>query len=85
MYLLAIHVTKVGGRRYVKKCYLGPAESYEYVFRLHIREQLVFHGLPNDDRDLEYLLQLPDVLPELVKRRIELGKDVRNLDNVIRK
>lgn len=34
-YLYAVHVGYFMGRREIKKCYLGPAGSYDYVNRMH--------------------------------------------------
>jgi hypothetical protein len=33
VYLYAVHYVRVGRRKRVKKCYLGPADKYEYVER----------------------------------------------------
>ena len=58
VYLYAVHVMKVreGGRvkRKVRKCYLGPEDSYEYVSMLHEREGIRLRGLVREDRALEY-------------------------------
>ena len=50
-------VVKVGGkvRKRVRKCYLGPEGSYEYVTRTHEREGLVFRGAVDRERILAYL------------------------------
>ena len=58
VYLYAVHVMKVreSGRvkRKVRKCYLGPEDSYEYVSMLHEREGIRLRGLVREDRALEY-------------------------------
>ena len=30
-YRYAVHVKRKGGKRRIKKCYLGPADGYKYV------------------------------------------------------
>lgn len=55
-YLVAAHYLGVeGGKKRVRKCYLGPQNPYEYVTRLHEREGLVLRGLTDADRVLAYL------------------------------
>jgi hypothetical protein len=34
VYVYAVHVTRLGKKRRVKKCYLGPVDKYEYAERL---------------------------------------------------
>ncbi|PUA32105.1 MAG: hypothetical protein B9J98_04450 [Candidatus Terraquivivens tikiterensis] len=60
IYVYAAHYegyTKVGRkvRKKVSKCYLGPAESYEYVSRTHFREGLILRGLADSDRAVAYI------------------------------
>jgi len=45
---------KPDGKRRVKKCYLGPL-VYEYVSRLHTDLNIVFKGLLEPQRAIEYL------------------------------
>ena len=55
VYFYAVHVEKQpGGKRKIRKCYLGPL-VYEYVSKLHRREGLVFKGLLEANRAIEYL------------------------------
>ena len=54
-YFYAVHIIKErSGKRRVKKCYLGPM-IYEYVTRLHRKEGLVFKGLLEVNRAIEYI------------------------------
>jgi len=54
-YFYAVHVERIGnGKRKIKKCYLGPL-VYQYVSKLHERENLVLKGLLETNRALEYL------------------------------
>jgi len=56
VYLYAVHVVERKGRsRKIRKCYLGPEESYRYVSMMHEREGLVLKGLADGDRALKYL------------------------------
>jgi len=54
VYLYAVH-WECGRRR---ECYLGPKDRYEYVTRMHEKESLVFKGLTDRYRALEYLTSL---------------------------
>ena len=55
VYFYAVHVEKLpGGKRRVKRCYLGPL-VYSYVSKLHRKEGLVFKGLLEVNRAIEYL------------------------------
>ncbi len=90
VYVRAVHfLGYVGKRKVVRKCYLGPVESYEYVSHLHRKEDLEFYGLLNTDRSLDYLNKLLDseTTFECVKKRLESG-DIdfaRNLSNKLAK
>jgi len=60
VYVYAVHYLgyeRVGGRvrKVVRECYLGPRDRYDYVTQTHVREGLVFRGLVDPDRALEYL------------------------------
>ena len=86
VYLYAVHVTRVreGGRvkRRVRKCYLGPEDSYEYVSMLHEREGIRLRGLVKEDRALEYFDTLlsyvidKDLNKELALKLISKLKEV---------
>jgi len=74
VYFYAVHIVKENnGKRRVKKCYLGPL-VYQYVSRLHRKEGLVFKGLLEVNRAIEYLetilmsLLNGDTDPELKKQ-----------------
>lgn len=73
VYYYAVHYSRVNGRRYVHRCYLGPS-VYEYVSRLHQREGLVLKGLSDPERILDYLdaiinyIKLKNIDPDLSKR-----------------
>ena len=54
VYYYAVHYYKEGGKRRVRKCYLGP-EYYDYVTRTHEREGLILRGLTTTDRVIGYL------------------------------
>ena len=91
VYYYAVHELRVGGRRYIKKCYLGP-ETYTYVTKLHSREGLELRGLVDRSRVLEYLdaiigylqsVELEPVLAlELAKRFEEIAKALRRAAGV---
>ena len=77
VYFYAVHVIKEkSGKRKIRKCYLGPL-TYEYVTRLHQKENLTFKGLLEANRTLEYLEAILQSLlngsldPELRKRLAE--------------
>jgi len=60
VYVVAVHYegyVKAEGkvRKKVRKCYLGPEGSYDYVSRLHAREGLVLRGASDHERALAYL------------------------------
>ena len=61
-YVYAVHVKKVKGKKKVKKCYLGPLDSYKYVSMLHKREGLVLEGLIANDRVARYIYTLAEYL-----------------------
>ena len=59
VYLYAIHYIKEGpGRRRVKERYLGPKDRYEYVTRMHEKENLVLKGLIEQERAVQYLYSI---------------------------
>lgn len=61
-YVYAVHYIYVGKKRKTKKCYLGPADSYEYVSRTHADVGLVLHGAQDKHRTIEYLQALARAL-----------------------
>ena len=90
VYLYAVHVSKVreGGRskRKVRKCYLGPEDSYEYVSKLHEREGIVLRGLADRQRIIKYLDAIiryiesngdPETLSK-IRARLERALDIVN-------
>ena len=78
VYLYAVHITKVkeGGKvkRRVRKCYLGPEDSYEYVSKLHEREGIVLRGLADRQRIIKYL--------DAIIRYIESNGDPETLSKI---
>ena len=75
VYFYAVHIEKLGsGKRRVKKCYLGPL-TYEYVSRLHQKENLVFKGLLETNRALEYIETLLNTVVQM-ELDPELRRDI---------
>jgi len=58
-YLLAVHYLKMGSRRKIKKCYLGPEDKYIYVSRLH---EFSLRGPVDKKRVLKYLRSLKEII-----------------------
>jgi len=57
-YFYAVHEYREGGKRKIKKCYLGP-DAYKYVSLTHKpREGLTFSGLMDSDRAIKYFYSL---------------------------
>ncbi len=79
-YIYAVHYL---GKKKVRKCYLGPLGSYEYVSRTHVREGLSFYGPLNENRLLEYANALLDTLPSLIKKRT--NKKREKLEELVKK
>jgi len=52
VYLYAVHYLKVGGKRRIKKCYLGPEGNYIYVSKMH---EFSLRGPLDRRRTLNYL------------------------------
>jgi len=90
VYLYAVHIYKAkeGGKvkRRVRKCYLGPEDSYEYVSKLHEREGIVLRGLADRERVIKYL---DDIIRYIetngneetlrkIKNRLERALDIVN-------
>ena len=57
-YLYAVH--RVG--RSIKKCYLGPEDTYIYVSKTHSNDGLIFWGLIRSDRLKLYLSSILQAL-----------------------
>jgi len=57
-YLYAVHEEIEGNKKKRRKCYLGPADSYEYVSKTH---DLEFYGMTKDDRYIRYLEEIIDL------------------------
>ena len=86
VYLYAVHYYKVGGKRKVRKCYLGPESEYIYVSRLH---EFPLRGPLDRERILKYLRSLvallvlrKDKFDEKTKREIkeELIRAIESLE-----
>lgn len=52
-------------RKRVRKCYLGPEDSYRYVTLTHVKDGLVLYGLDKRDRLLTYLEAIINALDSL--------------------
>ncbi len=84
-YVYAVHYLGYSkGRKAVRKCYLGPAESYDYVSRLHYRIGLELYGFTNPNRVFEYLDVLLEALPEAVEKLNNKEAD-KVIDRLIQK
>jgi hypothetical protein len=73
-YYYATHEWHEGGKRFRKRCYIGPVSEYKYVSYMHKEEGLVFRGLMTQDRALEYLNTLVEHF-----RTHELNDEQRDL------
>jgi uncharacterized protein (DUF1778 family) len=61
-YFYAVHVSREGKKRRVRKCYLGPSGSYVHVSHLHRDEGLELKGLMDRNRAIEYMNRLIDYI-----------------------
>ena len=59
VYLYAVHYLRVGSKRKVRKCYLGPEGSYLYVSKMH---EFTLRGPLDKLRVLKYLDSLLDLI-----------------------
>ena len=84
VYLLAVHYFKVGGKRKVKKCYLGPEKGYIYMLKTfeiaiksHDRERILSYL----NAFLNRLIAMKDTLSEQERKEIieELKKTIEVL------
>ena len=57
-YFYAVHVKREGKKRRIRKCYLGPADSYKNVTHMHTEENLELKGLMDKNRAVEYVNRL---------------------------
>ncbi len=87
-YVYAVHyVRDKRGRKKTRKCYLGPLTYYEYVSRLHTREGLLFKGLHDRHRLIEYLeaiaYSLKHVKPRTADPRVlmRIAKTLKTIAN----
>jgi len=82
VYYVAVHyLGRVGGKRMVKKCYLGP-EEYVYVSRTHQDLDITLEGLIRDRRLINYLDAFISSLFTIdldEKTLIEVTRRLRNL------
>jgi hypothetical protein len=80
-YVYAVHVLGYSNKkRLVRKCYLGPVDSYEYVSKMHFKEGLEFFGYTNPDRVFEYLDAILDTLPVAVEAK--LSKEPESVEKI---
>ena len=94
VYVVAVHYEgydRETGRKRVRKCYLGPKNSYAYVTQMHEREGLVLKGMGDRDRVLEYLDAIIHYLETLeyeseeeVKRLAEIGDALIRLGKTLK-
>ena len=85
IYLYAVHEEVEGDKKKRRKCYLGPADSYEYVSKTH---DLSFYGMTKEDRYITYLEEIFNLLgseesistdPEEFKRDFENIMKIKSL------
>jgi len=82
IYLYAVHRWKEGKKNKIKKCYLGPKDSYIYVTALHSPEGLVLLGLMNHDRAVQYLQALTEYFSEKTKEELT-EREIRALKELV--
>jgi len=70
-YLYAVHYLKLGGKRRIRKCYLGPEDKYIYVSKLH---EFSLRGPVDRLRILKYLRSLKGII---LARKDELDPSTR--------
>jgi len=81
-YLYAVHeYVDENGRKRRRKCYLGPAGSYEYVSKTH---DLEFYGPIKDDRYIKYLEEILDLFAFEEPVSIDPEEFKRDFENVIK-
>ncbi len=88
VYLYAVHYCRDGGGKVrVMECYLGPKDQYEYVTKMHVKEGLIFKGLIEKERIIQYLDSIIDYLStgnvdkelaQLVIERIEKLEELKS-------
>ena len=57
-YIYAVHYVEEGGKKKKKQCYLGPADKYVYVTKLHEDVGLELWGAWKVDRVIDYLEEI---------------------------
>jgi hypothetical protein len=62
VYLYVVHEYRENKRRKVRRCYLGPKSEYINVTHMHEREGVVFRGMLDYDRSIDYLKSIIDYL-----------------------
>jgi len=80
-YLYAVHEEIVEGKKKRRKCYLGPADSYEYVSKTH---DLSFYGMTKEDRYITYLEEILNLLGSEESISTDPEEFKRDFENVIR-
>jgi len=66
-YYFAVHEWREGGKRRIRKCYLGP-DTYIYVSVTHEKDTgLIFHGLVDKKRAVKYLEDIVEYLESFAK------------------
>jgi hypothetical protein len=80
-YLYAVHEVVEEGKKKRKKCYLGPADSYEYVSKTH---DLEFYGPIKDDRYIRYLEEIIDLFDVKGPVSIDPEEFKKDFENMIK-
>jgi len=81
IYLYAVHEEVEGDKKKRRKCYLGPADSYEYVSKTH---DLSFYGMTKEDRYITYLEEIFNLLGSEESISTDPEEFKRDFENVIR-
>jgi len=72
VYIYNVHVTKIGNRRKIRKCYLGAQSTYKYVERMHRDIELNLRGMHDHQRIVDYLKAIIEYFNSiLIKKEYE--------------
>jgi len=80
-YLYAVHEEIVEGKKKRRKCYLGPADSYEYVSKTH---DLEFYGMTKEDRYITYLEEILNLFASEEPVSIDPDDFRRDFENIMK-
>ena len=81
IYLYAVHEEIENNKKKRRKCYLGPADSYEYVSKTH---DLSFYGMTKEDRYITYLEEILNLLGSEGPVSTDLDDFRRDFENTIK-